>query len=181
MRAGQSNWLHQLSPEYFYAVMTLHGLGMVGLWFVAAMAVLNYVLTRYVSVSLWASRLAMALTVLGVGLLIACTLVGKFGAGWYFLYPLPLHPGGAWPAWSIGAFFAAIGVLGVGWLVWVLLEDALSRPRLDLASPRRAPDLGARRRMRGYAAAGLVVTAPAVAASASGTARRPSTRSAPAG
>lgn len=128
MRAGQSNWLHKLSPEYFYAVMTLHGLGMVGLWFVAAMAVLSYVLTRYVSVSLWASRLAMALTVLGVGLLIACTLVGKFGAGWYFLYPLPLHPGGAWPAWSIGAFFAAIGVLGVGWLVWVLdLMRAVSR------------------------------------------------------
>ncbi|MFO0895772.1 MAG: hypothetical protein U0574_12555 [Phycisphaerales bacterium] len=44
-------------------------------------------------------------------------------------------------------------------LAGMLLEDALSRPRLDLASPRRAPDLGARRRMRGYAAAGLVVVA----------------------
>jgi heme/copper-type cytochrome/quinol oxidase subunit 1 len=34
MRIVQSNLLPTLLPEWFYAVMTLHGLGMVGTWFV---------------------------------------------------------------------------------------------------------------------------------------------------
>lgn len=42
-------------------------------------------------------------------------------------------------------------------LAGMLLEEALDRPRIDLASPRRAPDLAARRRMMVYASAGLVV------------------------
>lgn len=42
-------------------------------------------------------------------------------------------------------------------LVGMLLEDALRRPRINLGSPRRAPDLAARRRMGIYAAVGSVV------------------------
>src|SRR5207244_2732551 len=51
-------------------------------------------------------------TLLGVVLLIACTLVGKLGVGWYFLYPLPFHPGGTWPQWSIAALLLYLGVMG---------------------------------------------------------------------
>jgi cytochrome c oxidase subunit 1 len=120
MRVGQGNWLHNLPPEVFYAVMTLHGLGMVGLWFALAMAGVCFLLSRYVQLSLWASWLALVFTVAGVAMLIICTLVGRFGAGWYFLYPLPLRPGNGWPAWASGLFIAAIATLGVGWLVWVL-------------------------------------------------------------
>lgn len=41
---------------------------------------------------------------------------------------------------------------GPAWpLVGLLLEGARRRPRIDLAAPRRAPDLAARRRMRAYA------------------------------
>ncbi len=120
LRIGQANWLHKLPPEIFYAVMTLHGLGMVGLWFVLAMAGVSFLLSRYVKPSLWASWLALAFTVAGVAMLIVCTLIGRFGAGWYFLYPLPLRLGNGWPAWAIGLFIASIATLGVGWLVWVL-------------------------------------------------------------
>ena len=118
MRLGQANLLPDLPPEWFYAVMTLHGLGMVGLWYVAGMAGLSYLLLRYVSPTLGVSKLALGGTLTGVVILIACTLVGKLGVGWYFLYPLPFHPGGTWPQWSIGAFFVALGVLGVSWTVW---------------------------------------------------------------
>lgn len=43
------------------------------------------------------------------------------------------EPGSAWP------------------LLGLLLEASRRRPRIDLAAPRRAPDLAARRRMRAYA------------------------------
>ena len=128
LRGGQSGLLSTLPPELFYATLTLHGLGMVGLWFVAAMAALSWLLARYVQVSPGASKVALALTLLGVVLLIACTLVGRFGVGWYFLHPLPLHSANVWPPWATGAFFAAIGALGVGWLVWALdLLRAIAR------------------------------------------------------
>jgi len=44
-------------------------------------------------------------------------------------------------------------------LAGMLLEEVLGRPRIDLASPRRAPDLAARRRMGAYAGVGVVVLA----------------------
>ncbi len=118
MRVAQSDFLPGLPPEWFYAVMTLHGLGMVGLWFVAGMAGVSHLLARYVRPRLGASRFALGATLLGVTLLIAATLVGRMGVGWYFLYPLPFHSGGIWPGWATAAFFGALAVLGVGWTVW---------------------------------------------------------------
>ncbi len=48
MRVLQAGYLAAVPPEWFYAVMTLHGLGMVGLWFVAGMAGISVLLARYV-------------------------------------------------------------------------------------------------------------------------------------
>src|SRR5437762_13578851 len=48
MRVLQAGFMPSLPPEWFYAVMTLHGLGMVGLWFVAGMAGISVLLARYV-------------------------------------------------------------------------------------------------------------------------------------
>ena len=118
LRMAQADLVPDLPPEWFYAVMTLHGLGMVGLWYVAGMAGVSYLLLRYVRPTLAVSKLALAGTLAGVVILIVCTLVGKLGVGWYFLYPLPFHPGGTWPQWSIAAFFVALGILGVSWAVW---------------------------------------------------------------
>lgn len=73
------------------------------------MAGVTYQLTRFVRPSLGVSRFALLGTLLGVILLIAATLVGKFGTGWYFLHPLPLYSAGVWPQWAIGAFFAGLG------------------------------------------------------------------------
>jgi cytochrome c oxidase subunit 1 len=44
MRTQQSGYLEAMPPELFYAILTLHGLGMVGLWFVAGMAVISVLL-----------------------------------------------------------------------------------------------------------------------------------------
>ena len=118
MRALQADYMTKLQPEWFYAVMTLHGLGMVGIWYVGGMAGVSYLLTRYVKPSLLISKIAFCATLLGVVLLLASTLVGRLGVGWYFLYPLPLHSKGVWPAWATGAFLGSLAVLGVGWTIW---------------------------------------------------------------
>lgn len=118
LRLIQANLFPSLTPDWFYAVLTLHSLGMVGAWFVGTMAGVSYLLTRYTQPSLAVSRFAYAGTLTGVVLLIACTLIGRFGAGWYFLFPLPLFARGVWQPWATWSFFAALAILGVSWTVW---------------------------------------------------------------
>jgi cytochrome c oxidase subunit 1 len=133
MRVLQAGFLPAVPPEWFYAVMTLHGLGMVGLWFVAGMAGISVLLARYVRPTLAVSWVAFGATLLGVGLLLAATLIGRLGVGWYFLYPLPFHSGGTWPSWATASLFAALAVMGVGWTVWAgdLLWAIARRYRLS--------------------------------------------------
>jgi cytochrome c oxidase subunit 1 len=118
MRTQQGGYFQSVPPEYFYAIMTLHGLGMVGLWFVAGMAVLSVLLASYVKPTVAVSWVAFGATLTGVVLLLAATLVGRLGVGWYFLYPLPFYSGGTWPAWATAALFAALAIMGVGWTLW---------------------------------------------------------------
>lgn len=120
MRMFQSNFFPTLRPEWFYAVLTLHSLGMVGTWFVGSMAGVSYLLSKYVRPSLAISKLNYWGTLLGVGLLIVCTLGGLFGTGWYFLYPLPLLSAGVWSPWATWVFFIAMTILGICWTIWTL-------------------------------------------------------------
>ncbi len=117
MRTVQAGALGALGA-WFYAMMTLHGVGMVGVWYVASMACAADVLAKYVAPSPAIGRLALAGTVLGVVLLLVCVVLGRFAAGWYFLYPLPFK--GEWPLWSAVVFLASLTVLGATWLVWAL-------------------------------------------------------------
>ncbi len=100
----------------FYALMTMHGLGMVGSMFSAGLAIIWFIAARHTKLSVGLMRFALALFVAGaVGLLVA-TLIGRFGAGWYALYPLPfVNP--TWPQWSIGLAIISLMLLGVSWLV----------------------------------------------------------------
>lgn len=120
LRGGQGNLLPMLPAERFYSILTLHGLGMVGLWFVAVMAGVCAVLRKYVHLHLWAEWVGFLGTLLGVVMLIGATLIGKYGAGWYFLYPLSIFPKGVWQDWATYTFLLAITVLGVAWTVWNL-------------------------------------------------------------
>jgi len=120
MRLFQSGAFPQIRPEWFYAVLTLHSLGMVGTWFVGAMAGVSFLLLKYTRPSLAVSKFSFWGTLLGVVLLIVCTLGGLFGTGWYFLYPLPLMSQGVWQPWATLTFFIALAILGVCWTVWTL-------------------------------------------------------------
>jgi cytochrome c oxidase subunit I len=116
MRANQAGIINA-DADYFYAVMTLHGLGMAGTAFVAGFAGVSYLLARYVRVNIAVAWTVYVLTVLGVvGLIVAC-LIGRFGPGWYVLYPLPFFGNGVWPDWALGLAVVSLIVLGVAWLL----------------------------------------------------------------
>ncbi|RMG66029.1 MAG: cbb3-type cytochrome c oxidase subunit I [Calditrichaeota bacterium] len=119
MRGSQAAIL-KMSPELFYAFMTLHGLGMVGIWYIAGMAGAGLLLSRYVRPSLALSRGVFWATLVAVVLLIVATLIGKFITGWYFLYPLPLYPADVWKPWATLAFFAFLTIAGVAWTLWTV-------------------------------------------------------------
>lgn len=133
MRFNQGNDL-SLSPVTFYTLMTTHGVTMVGIWFVAGLAGVHYLLARYVKVSARTSIFAMLLTVIGVILLWISTFVGNFHAAWTFLYPLPLHIVG-WEQWATPVFLLSLGIMGIGWLVWTvdLLAQILKKYSLTRA------------------------------------------------
>ncbi len=117
MRLNQGEVLH-LSPITFYSDMTVHGLTMIGIWFVAGMAAVNYVMERYVPTGKGANVFALICTVIGVLMLWASAFIGHFHAGWTFLYPLPFRI--AWAAWATPLFLFSLSVLTLGWLVWTL-------------------------------------------------------------
>ena len=116
MRLNQAMVIN-VDADLFYAIMTLHGLGMAGTAFVAGLAGVTYLLARYVRVNLAIMWTMYVLTVLGVvGLLVAC-LIGRFGPGWYLLYPLPFFANGVWPDWALGLGVVSLIVLGLAWLL----------------------------------------------------------------
>ncbi len=115
MRLNQGGILQQ-SPITFYGNMTTHGLTMIGIWFVAGMAAVNYLMERYVKTSYLANLIALILTVIGVLMLWTSTFIGEFHAGWTFLYPLPLKI--MWASWATPLFLCSLAVLGSGWLIW---------------------------------------------------------------
>jgi cytochrome c oxidase subunit 1 len=67
---------------------------------------------------MWVNWVAFVGTVTGVVMLLAATLIGKYGPGWYFLYPLSITPEGVWQEWATYTFLLANGVLGVVWTLW---------------------------------------------------------------
>ncbi|HJL53057.1 MAG TPA: cbb3-type cytochrome c oxidase subunit I [Arenicellales bacterium] len=114
MRIGQSG-IAAVPPDLFYAIMTLHGLGMAGLLYTAGYAAIWYLSSKYVRPSVGLMGFNLALILLGVVGLIVATLIGRFGPGWYMLYPLPFMP--TWPTWSIGLAVVSVMLLGVAWLL----------------------------------------------------------------
>jgi len=115
MRVNQGEVISQ-SPNTFYANMTTHGLTMIGIWFVAGMAAVHYLMQRYVKTSFKANLFAMVFTVIGVLMLLTSTMIGDYHTGWTFLYPLPFYV--MWSSWATPLFLGSLAVLGVGWLVW---------------------------------------------------------------
>lgn len=119
MRLNQGEEI-KLGIDTFYVLMTLHGLGMAGVLYSMAFAALWYLIgTRYAKLSAATGYVIYFLILAGVIGLTYATLLGKFGAGWYLLYPLPFK-GTFWPTWSTGLSIISLIILGVAWIIGIV-------------------------------------------------------------
>jgi cytochrome c oxidase subunit 1 len=119
LRAAQGTVI-QIPADLFYQVMTLHGAGMVGIAGLAGVSVMWYFLRRYVALNSGFFITNIILFVVGVVMILGAILLGKFGAGWTFLYPLPAKSMGLWSNHAAAAFVGGLLVIGVGFLLFYL-------------------------------------------------------------
>ncbi len=116
MRLNQGEVI-DLGIDNFYVIMTLHGLGMAGILYSMAFAGLWYLLSKkYVNLNLKTGYFVYFAVLIGVVGVTISTLIGKFGAGWYLLYPLPFK-GTFWSSWSTLLIIISLIILGVAWLI----------------------------------------------------------------
>jgi len=113
----------RVGDNFWYAMMTAHGLGtFVGWGAFAVMGLAWWVLagvgfpTR--GFGLVMARTTWWLMVLGVAGVVVTTLLMGFGASWVFLYPLPFFGSGAWGAWATGLFSFSVLLAGLAIVTW---------------------------------------------------------------
>ena len=119
MRLSQAEVI-DLSPSWFYRLMTLHGAGMLTGALLAMMGALWFVLRGSVPLSLERMLVSFVLILVGAVGVIVATLIGGFGTGWTFLSPLPYFPAGQWHTWATVTFLAGLLAVGAGFFLFCL-------------------------------------------------------------
>jgi cytochrome c oxidase subunit I len=119
MRMAQGEVI-DLSPTWFYRLMTLHGAGMLTGALLAMMGALWFVVRRSVPLSLERMLASFVLILVGAVGVIVATLIGGFGTGWTFLSPLPYYPAGQWNTWASVLFLAGLLAVGAGFFLFCL-------------------------------------------------------------
>jgi cytochrome c oxidase subunit 1 len=117
MRLTQATVI-DLSPGWFYRLMTLHGAGMLTGALLAMMGALWYVLRSMVALSLQRVLVSYLLLVSGAVCVVVASLIGGFGTGWTFLAPLPFYPAGQWRPWATDVFLVGMLLAGAGFFVF---------------------------------------------------------------
>src|SRR6185312_16272747 len=110
MRVGQAE-MKKLFLSDFYSLMTLHGLGTTALMFSFAFAIIWYLISsRYARLNIRIGYVVYFTFLIAIAGLTIGILVGKFGAGWFLLYPLPFRSG-TWLSWSTGVSIISLIIL----------------------------------------------------------------------
>lgn len=137
MRWSQAIPDARVGDNFWYAIMTAHGLGTFVGW--AAFAVMGLAWWALAAVGfptrgfgLAMARLSWWLMVLGVAGVVVTTVIMQFGASWVFLYPLPFYGAGEWGAWTTGLFSFSVLLAGLSIVTWCLgiLHTAVNREAL---------------------------------------------------
>ena len=116
MRAAQANWVPALSPGNFYALLTLHGAGMLVGLLLCGMGGLWFLMRRHIHLSAPLALLALGFNLLGVVGVVVATVFGHFAGLYTFLYPMPFD--GNWPSWATGVFLISMVLVNIGWMIW---------------------------------------------------------------
>ena len=119
LRLAQAEWL-PMPPDFFYEMMTAHGVGMVGIAGLAGAGIMWHFLGRYVGLSQGILVANLVLFLAGVVMILAAVFLGGFGGAWTFLYPLPATSGGVWEPEAAALYLGGLLVVGVGFLLFYL-------------------------------------------------------------
>ncbi len=119
MRAAQGGLL-SLAPALFYQLMTAHGVGMVGIAGLGGAAIMWYFLRQYVELRTEILIANLLLFLVGVVCILTAVFLGKFGAAWTFLFPLPGQSMGAWSPEAAILFLSGLLVIGIGFVLFYL-------------------------------------------------------------
>ena len=138
----------RVADNFWYAMMTAHGLGaFVGWAGFAVMGISWWVLAGVGfpvrGFGLAMARLAWWLMVLGVAGVVVTTLIMGFAASWVFLYPLPFEGAGQWGDWATGLFSFSVLLAGLAIVTWCLgILHTVVGPGLHAVSRNVANRLG---------------------------------------
>jgi cytochrome c oxidase subunit 1 len=116
LRAEQAAWI-AYDPGTFYALMTLHGSGMIVAMALCGMGGLWYIMYQERQMDARLAWSGYGAIVLGVLCVILSIFPGRFAAGWTFLYPLPFV-GTTWPNWATGCYLIGVALVMVGWTIY---------------------------------------------------------------
>jgi cytochrome c oxidase subunit 1 len=117
MRLTQATVL-DVSPAWFYRLMTVHGAGMLTGALLAMMGALWFVLRETVPLRSGRALTSYMFILVGAVCVIVAVLVGGFATGWTFLTPLPFHPAGQWSMWATQLFLVGLLLVGAGFFVF---------------------------------------------------------------
>lgn len=116
LNIGQGE-LMKLLLKNFYALMTLHGLGMAGILFSMSLAAIWYLISsRFIQLNIRIGNILYYITLTGFIGLTAGTLLGKLGSGWNILYPLTFKDP-TWYSWSIPVSVLSLILMCIAWLI----------------------------------------------------------------
>ena len=141
LRWSQSVPQARVGDNFWYAMMTAHGLGAFVGW--AGFAVMGLAWWVLAGVGfpvrgfgLVMARLTWWLMVLGVLGVIITTIFMGFAASWVFLYPLPFYGSGNWGDWATGLFSFSVLLVGLAIVTWCfgILHTVMNREALHSVS-----------------------------------------------
>ena len=142
MRTSQAVPQLRVGDNFWYAIMTAHGLGaFVGWGAFAVMGIAWWILFQVGfpirGFGLLMARLTWWLMVLGVVGVVVTTIFMGFGASWVFLYPLPFYGSGNWGRWATGLFSFSVLLAGLAIVTWCfgILHTVVNRESLHAVKP----------------------------------------------
>jgi cytochrome c oxidase subunit I len=116
MRAEQAGWI-TYDPGWFYALLSLHGIGMITAMAIAGLGTLWYFVRREAAIDPRIAYLAYGFFVAGALCVIISVFPGKYGSLWTMLYPLPFV-GTYWPNWATGIWLIGNALVMIGFMIW---------------------------------------------------------------